>query len=380
MVDSLRIATRASTLAQAQAAHVAAALAASHPGLQVEALLLRTVGDLRLEDPLHAIGGKGLFTREIDEALLDGRADLAVHSLKDLPTTLHPDLFIAAVPLRESDADVLVLPAPVDRGLGGDGGAEDGVRRMLPQLRDGAVVATGSLRRGAQLLRMRPDLRLAPVRGNIDTRLRKLREEGWAGLVLAEAGLQRLGRMDEPRVPLNGMLPAAGQGALACMIRADDARTRALVEPLHHAASGWRVWAERTCLASLGAGCHAPVGVRTRFLGDGRLHLRGGIFSQDGTGALLAEGIAEAGGRIDVNVIDDDNAFPSSGHGIHADMDSRAGASPMIGTMPHATRAAWESLPREEASRVADALGAAVAQALLERGAGRILAKGTADA
>lgn len=359
MVAPLRIATRTSALAQAQTAEVAAVLRAQYPGLLIETLLLRTEGDLRLEEPLHAIGGKGLFTREIDDALLDGRADLAVHSLKDLPTSLHPNLCIGAIPPRESDADVLVLPSLDAEGGGGV------VPLSIWDLAEGAEVATGSLRRGAQLLRMRPDLRLAPVRGNIDTRLRKLREKGWGGLVLAEAGLHRLGREGVPRVVLPAMLPAAGQGALACMIRVDDTRLRAMVASLHDEVSALRVWAERSFLATLEAGCHAPVGVRTRFLAEGRLHLRGGIFSQDGSDALLAEGVAEANGHIDIdaigNLIDDADAHPA--------VDPEADAA----------RTAWHR-PGGGGGRMAEEFGAAVARELLERGAGRLLAGGASDA
>lgn len=328
MTKPLRIATRASALAQAQTAAVAAALHARHPTLILEILPLRTEGDIRLEEPLHAIGGKGLFTREIDEALLDGRADLAVHSLKDLPTSLHPDLCLAAIPPRAPDADLLVLASAQDSK------ALSPATRPLPELPTGAVVATGSLRRRAQLLRIRPDVRVVPVRGNIDTRLRKLREEGWAGLVLAEAGLLRLGRRERSYVELADMLPAAGQGALACMIRAEDAHLRARLESLHDEASALRVWAERAFLSALGAGCHAPVGVRTRFLPDGRLHLQGGIFSEDGRDALLAAG--EAGG--------DGSATDAGG------------------------------------ARAAEELGATVARMLWERGAERLLAGGGPDA
>ncbi len=268
----LKLATRGSALALAQSRTVAAALAATFPDLTVELLAVRTTGDTLQEKPLREVGGKGLFTREIDAALLRGEADLAVHSMKDLPTTLAPGTALAAVPERGSDADVLA----------GFLGASP---ETLPR---GALIGCGSLRRGAQLRRWRPDLEIVDVRGNVETRLKKAEEHGWAGTVLAAAGLRRLGLTDVPHVSLaERLLPAAGQGALAVTARADDEATRALLQAIHHRPGGRRVAAERAFLQTLGAGCHAPAGIRTR-IDAGCLTLEGAVFLPSGSREVRA--------------------------------------------------------------------------------------------
>lgn len=257
-------------MARWQAEWVAARL--GERGVEVEMVHISTQGDVKTA-PLGQIGGQGLFTKEIQRALLDRQIDVAVHSLKDLPTADIEGLSIAAVPPRESSADVLVSSA-------GD---------SLARLPHGARVGTGSLRRKAQLLHVRPDLAILDIRGNVDTRLRKLDEGQFDAIVLAEAGLRRLGF--ESRIqfvlPRNIMLPAVGQGALGIEIRADDAVAGALLEPLDHAATHAAVRAERSLLAALRGGCLAPVGAWGRVEGS-VLSLDGVVMSGDGKRRLSA--------------------------------------------------------------------------------------------
>jgi hydroxymethylbilane synthase len=250
-MSPLRLGTRASALASWQAEWVAAQL--KWRGVAVELVAITTEGDRR-SDAIAALGGRGAFTKEIQRSLLDGRIDLAVHSLKDLPTAGLPELCLAAVPERASPHDALVAASG----------------KLLEVLPPQAVVGTGSPRRRAQLLRARPDLRIKDIRGNIDTRLRKLRSGGYDALVLAEAGLQRLGLADQitQTLPLEIMLPAAGQGALGIETRADDAATRRIVAALDHPPTHAAVAAERAMLESLGAGCLTPVGAFGQVVGD----------------------------------------------------------------------------------------------------------------
>ena len=217
-------------------------------GLQVETVAIQTKGDRAQDRPLPEIGGKGLFTEELDAALSTGRIDLAVHSLKDLPTEPVPGLVVAAVPEREDARDVLVGPesAPV----------------TLATLRPGDLVGTSSLRRRALVLAFRPDLRVESVRGNLDTRLRKVDEGRYDAIVLAAAGLKRLGlghRVSE-WLERTSWLPAPGQGALAVVTRSDDAELRTALGGLHHAVTAGAVRAERALLHRLEGGCQVPVG------------------------------------------------------------------------------------------------------------------------
>ena len=297
-MTALRIATRESPLALWQANRVADLLRAAHPGVRAELVPVKTLGDRNRADPLPAMAdalsadgaGVGLFTKEVQRAVLLGDADLAVHSLKDLPTGPVPGLALAAVPERASRWDALVLP-------GGAAGS-------LGDLPDGATVGTGSPRRRAQLLRVRPDLRFAEARGNVGTRLAKLDAGEFHALVLAEAGLDRLGlagrvscRLDET------VLPAVGQGALGIECRADDAAARAALAPLGHAATRAEVDAERACLHRLGAGCHAPVGVRAG-RGGGRVTLRAALLSADGSACLTADAAGSDPAAVGVEVAD----------------------------------------------------------------------------
>ncbi len=250
----LRLATRASKLALAQSEWVAAQIAERHPGVRVELITVTTRGDAVQDRALSKVGGKGLFTKEIEDALICGDADLAVHSLKDLPTSLPEGLTLGAIGGAEDSRDVLVS------------------RGDLPfeSLAAGAVVGTSSLRRQAQLLHARPDLTFVDIRGNVDTRLRKLAEGHVDALILAGAGLARLGF--EGRVsqwlPTEMCLPAVGQGLLGMEIRSDDAETAALLRFLHDEAAATRAEAERSALACLGGGCHTPVGVHATISGD----------------------------------------------------------------------------------------------------------------
>jgi hydroxymethylbilane synthase len=277
----LRLGTRASLLAQWQANWVTSRL--REQGVSVELVNITTSGDqgtvpLLLtqksgQSPSPMVG-TGVFTKEIQRELLAGRIDLAVHSLKDLPTETVPGLVLAAVPERAPVADVLVS----DRF--------DSIDSLPP----GAAVGTGSLRRRAQLLHHRNDLEMRDIRGNVDTRLRKLREGPYAALILAQAGLERLGfsKHITQVLPLSLMLPAVGQGALGIETRADDDATRAVLAFLDHAPTHAAVVAERAMLAALHGGCMAPIAARGRMEGD-QLRLTGRVLDPAGTRMLEAE-------------------------------------------------------------------------------------------
>ena len=263
----LVIGSRGSRLALQQAQWVRDELARHGRAADIE--IIKTTGDRFTDVPLAKVGTKGLFTKEIEEALLAGRVDLAVHSLKDLPTELPVGLRLAAVPRREDPRDVLV--------------SRDG--RCLADLSAGTRVGTSSLRRAAQLRHSRSDLKVEPVRGNLDTRLRKLEEGQFAALVLAAAGLRRLGweaRITEYLEP-EVMCPAIGQGALGIEARADDAATLDALARLDDRAARLETAAERALLAGLGGGCQVPFGGFARLQPDGRLLLRGVVASPDGS-------------------------------------------------------------------------------------------------
>jgi len=262
---SLRIGTRASALARWQAEWVAARL--REDGIEVELTPIATRGD-RQPESIKTIGAQGLFTKEIQLALLDGRVDLAVHSLKDLPTDRAPGLCLAAVPERASPHDVLVST----------------IGASLDELPKGASVGTGSLRRGAQLRCVRRDLKIQDIRGNIDTRLQKLGRGDYDAIVLAEAGLQRLGLADQITqvLPLEIVLSAVGQGALGIESRADDEATRRIVARLDHSPTHNAVLAERALLAALEGGCLAPVAALGCAEGD-QLTLTGRVIGHGGS-------------------------------------------------------------------------------------------------
>jgi hydroxymethylbilane synthase len=251
--ESLRIGTRGSELALWQARWVERELMRAHPGLGITVTIIKTTGDRVLDAPLSKIGDKGLFTREIEHALLTGEIDLAVHSLKDLPTELPAGLVLGAVCRREDLRDVFI-PHPANSE-----------RTLLGQPR-GATVATGSLRRKCQLLHLRPDLHIVDIRGNLNTRLKKLDGSDWSGMILARAGVVRLGwqdRIGETLDPLT-VLPAVGQGAVAIEIRAGDNAVAARLLPLHHQETAAATLAERALLRRLEGGCQVPIGTYAR--------------------------------------------------------------------------------------------------------------------
>lgn len=248
MTTTLRLGTRRSALAMAQSQQVAAALEAAHAALRVELVPIVTAGD-RLPGDLSAHGGKGLFTAALEEGLFAGRLDLAVHSLKDLPVHLPAGLAVGAYPQRADPRDVLISEDADD----------------LEALPAGAVLLTGSLRRRAQILHARPDLVVKPIRGNVDTRIRKWRTSGAAGLVLAAAGLARLGLEDLPAHPLDPMhfVPAPGQGTLAIEVRAGE-QGEAYSRTLDHPPTARAAAAERAVVAAFGGDCTLPLAAWAR--------------------------------------------------------------------------------------------------------------------
>ncbi len=262
----LRIGTRASALARWQADWVAARL--REQGVEIELVLITTQGDAEQRDPIGNLGSPGVFTKEIQRALLDNHVDVAVHSLKDLPTEEIAGLCLAAVPPRESTADVLISRAG----------------RRFAELPPAATIGTGSLRRRAQLLHMRPDLRMAGIRGNVDTRLEKLARGDFDAIVLAEAGLKRLGLSERITeiLPSGDMLPAVGQGALGIETRASDERARSALTAINDPPTHRAVLAERTLLAALAGGCLAPIAAWGQEIAPGVLRLDAAVLSQDG--------------------------------------------------------------------------------------------------
>ncbi|HYI74111.1 MAG TPA: hydroxymethylbilane synthase [Gaiellaceae bacterium] len=270
--------TRASALARTQTDAVAALLAAVRPGLRCETKVISTAGDRTQASglPLPEIGGKGLFTAELERALREGVIDIAVHSLKDLPTEDAENVVVGAVSAREDVRDCLVAH---------DGGT-------LAELPDGAVVGTSSLRRGAQLRALRPDLDVRSIRGNVDTRIAKVRAGEYDATVLAAAGIRRLGLEHEVAEWLEEetMLPAPGQGALAVQCRADDHVTLELLREVDEPEARAETTAERAFLATLGAGCAAPVAARAVTTATPRVRLQGLVASVDGGDMVRVEG------------------------------------------------------------------------------------------
>ncbi len=298
--QKLVVGTRGSALALWQTEHVVERLRAITPDLDVKVRTIKTQGDLVRDRALSQVGGEGLFVKEIENALLAGEIDLAMHSLKDMPTEQPEELILGAVLKRADPRDALV--------------ARDGVGNfaVLPL---GARMGTSSLRRRAQLLAARPDLQVADLRGNVDTRLRKLCAGDYDAVVLAAAGLIRLGHADAigEILPVDLMLPAVGQGALCVEVRADDEATRALIAPLDHLVTRQVTQAERAFLRCLKGGCQVPIGAYGE-VSDGQLHLRGLVASLDGSrvvrdetrgpateaaqlGTELAEQVLDAGGK-----------------------------------------------------------------------------------
>ncbi|MBU6485513.1 MAG: hydroxymethylbilane synthase [Betaproteobacteria bacterium] len=280
----LTIATRESALAMWQAEHVRAGLGALHPGTTVELLGVTTKGDRIIDRPLSAVGGKGLFIKELEAALRDGRADLAVHSLKDVPMDLPEGFVLGAITAREDPRDALV--------------AND--HDTLGALPENAVVGTSSLRREAQLRERHPRLRIESLRGNVNTRLRKLDDGGYTAIVLAAAGLKRLGLGLRIRALLDPdeSLPAPGQGALAIECRSDRPDVIAALKPLVDPATTLATAAERAFSRALGGSCQVPLAAYAEWE-EGRLWLRGLIASRDGRDVLRGEVASAVSGVAD---------------------------------------------------------------------------------
>lgn len=271
----LRIATRESPLALWQAEYVKARLLAAHPNLVVELVPMTTRGDQILTSPLSQIGGKGLFIKELEVAMLEGRADIAVHSMKDVPMEFPDGLGLVAICEREDCRDAFVSNR----------------YSRLDALPQGAVVGSSSLRRQCQLRAWRPDLQLRDLRGNVGTRLRKLDAGEYDAIILASAGLIRLGMPERigQFIPTTQSLPAGGQGAVGVECRLDDAKTRALLSCLHHEPTALCVQAERAMNARLQGGCQVPIAALAVLEPDGQIHLRGLVGSVDGSKVLRSE-------------------------------------------------------------------------------------------
>lgn len=267
MRTTLRIATRASLLAVTQSTWVKTQIEQTHPQIRVELVKITTKGDRILDVPLAKVGGKGLFVKEIEDALLAGTADLAVHSMKDVPTELPAELYIGIIPVRATPLDAYI----------------SNQFPTLETLPTGARVGTSSLRRKSQLAARRPDLRILDLRGNVDTRLRKLDEGQYDAIILASAGLNRLGLQGRIAAELDPvqMLPAIGQGALGIELRRDDAELLASLKFLHDPRTATAVAAERAFLLRLEGGCQVPIGGHA-VVDDTTVHLTGLIASIDG--------------------------------------------------------------------------------------------------
>jgi len=276
----IRIATRKSALAIWQARHVAERLEAARPGVSVELLPLTTQGDRMLDTPLARIGGKGLFLKELERALLDGEADLAVHSMKDVPAEMTAGLTIGAVLERAN---------PFDAWLSSDGSG-------IGTLAAGSRVGTSSLRRQSQLLARRPDLRVESLRGNVNTRVERLDDGQYDAIILAAAGLQRLGLAGRitSELPAPQWLPAPAQGVIGLQCRADDQRINTLIGQLDHAPTRQLVRAERRLSLRLGGSCQLPLAAYAQATSDGMITLYALVGSSDGRSILRCEAVASA--------------------------------------------------------------------------------------
>ena len=274
-MQTVRIATRGSRLALWQARHIAARIRSLRPDCAIHLEVIKTRGDKILDTPLAKVGGKGLFVKEIEDSLLNGHADLAVHSMKDMPVELPAGLVLACIPEREEADDSLLSFRYAS----------------LAQLPQGAHIGTSSLRRQAQLLYLRSDLHISSLRGNVDTRLRKLHEGQFDAIVLATAGIKRL-KLQAPHISRLGppdFLPAVGQGALGIECRADRQDILKLLAPLEHRATRICVEAERGLLAGLDGGCQVPIAGYARMCGPEHFLLEALIADTDGSGALRAQ-------------------------------------------------------------------------------------------
>ena len=274
MPQTIRIATRKSPLALWQAEHVAAELKKAHPGIEIEILGMTTQGDKILDTPLAKIGGKGLFIKELEQGLLSDQADIAVHSMKDVPVELPEGLHLAVIMQREDPRDAFVSSR----------------FKTIDELPQGACVGTSSLRRQSQLAELRPDLQIKSLRGNVNTRLRKLDEGEYDAIILAAAGLIRLGFQDRITAFIGAerSLPAIGQGAVGIECRTDDERVNRLIAPLHHPETAACVLAERAMNQRLNGGCQVPI-AGYAMLESGHLWLRGLVGEPDGSRIIRGE-------------------------------------------------------------------------------------------
>ena len=292
--NPMRIGTRGSPLAMAQAYETRARLAAAFeiPQAAFEIVVIKVTGDVIQDRPLKDIGGKGLFTREIEEDLLAGKIDIAVHSMKDMPTIQPGGLLLDTYLPREDPRDAFVAPT----------------LSALDQLAEGAVVGTSSLRRRAQLLHQRPDLQVVEFRGNVQTRLKKLADGVAECTFLAVAGLNRLGMQHVPATPIDDtlMLPAVAQGAIGIERRAGDLDTEAMLAAIHDTPTGQRLAAERAFLLTLDGSCETPIAGLATLDGD-TLHLRGQVLRPDGSEAIAGDrsGPSAQGGQMGVDLAQD---------------------------------------------------------------------------
>ncbi|MBA4397192.1 MAG: hydroxymethylbilane synthase [Syntrophus sp. (in: bacteria)] len=299
MKTSLKIGSRGSALALTQTNWVADRLRERYPEIKIATLVIRTKGDIMQDVSLAKIGGKGVFVKEIEDALLRGDVDIAVHSMKDVPAELPEGLQIATIPEREDPRDVLIAKN----------------NRKIESLPRGARIGTGSLRRGMQMRNLLPDVRIVPLRGNLDTRIRKIELEDLDGIIVAAAGIRRMGWVHRVSqfIPAEVMLPAVGQGALGIEMRTGDSSLAEMLAFLNHAATSMEVGAERSFLQRLGGGCQLPIAAYAK-IRDRELTIRGLVGSLDGRvmitdevrgnpsdyhtlGTLLAERILLRGGE-----------------------------------------------------------------------------------
>ena len=298
-MKKIRVGTRGSNLALVQANWVSDRLKSLYPDMSVAVVPIRTRGDRMQNISLVEIGGKGIFVKEIEETLLRGDIDIAVHSMKDVPVDLPDGLIIGAIPEREDPRDVLI--------------SREGTK--MEGLSKGARLGTGSLRRGMQIKRLMPDIEIVPVRGNIDTRIKKIVTENLDGIIVAAAGMKRMGRGREisQYIPIEVMMPSAGQGVLGIEMRESDRETKALIAPLNHLDTVVEISAERAFLRRLGGGCQVPIAGIARKSGnnlvikglvgsiDGRVmimdEVRGDSSNWEDMGNTLAENILSMGGR-----------------------------------------------------------------------------------
>lgn len=297
--ETLKIGTRGSGLALTQTNWIADKIRKEHPALNVEVVIIKTTGDIMQDISLVKIGGKGVFVKELEEALLKGSVDMAVHSMKDVPAELPEGLMIAVTPEREDPRDILISRNS----------------RKLEEMPKGARIGTGSLRRGYQLLNYLPDIEIVPLRGNLDTRIKKIETDGLEGVILAASGIRRMGWAGtiSQYIPIETMLPAVCQGVLGLEVRSNDIDTREILAFLNHGTTALEVTAERSFLRRLGGGCQLPIAGYAQIHGnqllvkglvggvDGKVMLRDEVTGpvEDGRslGETLAEKILAQGGR-----------------------------------------------------------------------------------